>query len=1012
MGKDTEKLFSGDLYFPHAFLVAASAGAGKTYALAWRYVIFLLSEKSKADPSQILAVTFTKNAAREMRERILNILKEISLGKESLSEAQKYLKSDKEELKKRAKKVLEQILINYCDFHVSTIDSFISALGKVSSLDLGLSPDFEIVFETSLSEDLDFASFMSSHISQNKEEIEEFLKNLNLNSDKFLFSPAYRVKEYFKSFRDKENKYLLPLTDSGFILEDIKKSEEEIFEEIRKLADSYKGSDIEKKIKKTSSDALQEKDAAKLIKNFDSTMGIVSGQCAKDMKALVSANLRIKEIYGKIKEYKEKKSYSAYDSYVRFYLKYKDFYDKSKEAKKSLTLGLLSLKLASRIKEGNIGDFYLKLASKFSHFFIDEFQDTSPAQWQIIKPLAEDALAQKGSLFLIGDLKQAIYLFRNADYKIMYGVINRDKEKLDFSSLEKGPEIFKPEINYRCKEEIIKYAQKTFSGKKFKEFLDLNGLEDITGLSECFQKAAKKDKGYVKTYVLIAEKESEEEEEKKYLSILKEAISDLSERYDLKDIAVLASDNSCVERAVSVINDMKIPAASYSALDIRKRKIISEIISLLNFFNLTSDDTSFACFIKGEIFSKIFQNSEEIDSFLFENRDVKIKYSFFRKKFPDIWENYFEEAFAKSGYLSVYELLTMIYEKFKINENFPQEQGFLLKLLDCADKLNEGDSACSLSDFLNRFDQMSEDESSLPLPKQENAVQVMTFHKAKGLGFKAVINLFLEKKDPNKDFYFETQKDSVKILKINKDAAEKSETLSQIYYGDKSEEYLQKLNTLYVALTRAENELYNIVFLKKEDSKSVYSILEEFEGGEKSKSEKTLKGGEYLEVSFSKKEIWNFVKEGESCEYEVKRGEFYHALASLIKDKSDFDSESFKVKSRETAEFYGFSNEDIKDAEIKIKTFFQDERYESFFSAKDSSAVYNETPLISEDGSVIRPDRITVRKEGVFITDYKTGDKKDYSYQINKYKKAARKAFGKEVFSLICYLDLGEAEEI
>ena len=71
------------------------------------------------------------------------------------------------------------------------------------------------------------------------------------------------------------------------------------------------------------------------------------------------------------------------------------------------------------LNEEIVPDIYFRMGETIYHFLIDEFQDTSLIQWHNLFPLFENSLSQGGSLFVVGDTKQAIYGFRNADYTIM-----------------------------------------------------------------------------------------------------------------------------------------------------------------------------------------------------------------------------------------------------------------------------------------------------------------------------------------------------------------------------------------------------------------------------------------------------------------------------------------------------------------------------------------------------------------------------------------------------------------
>jgi ATP-dependent exoDNAse (exonuclease V) beta subunit len=133
--------------FPHFTLLKASAGSGKTYSLAERFVQFLLSGHIPQNRLRnILAITFSNNAAREMKERILSWLKDLYFrNPEKIEEISKIVSLRQEHLAEKAGAKIDEILKNYTEFQVKTIDSFMTSIYKASAINLGYSPDFDIV---------------------------------------------------------------------------------------------------------------------------------------------------------------------------------------------------------------------------------------------------------------------------------------------------------------------------------------------------------------------------------------------------------------------------------------------------------------------------------------------------------------------------------------------------------------------------------------------------------------------------------------------------------------------------------------------------------------------------------------------------------------------------------------------------------------------------------------------------------------------------------------------------
>src|SRR4030043_1225150 len=133
--------------FPHVTLLKASAGSGKTYSLTERFVQFLLSSKIPQNHLRnILAITFSNNAAKEMKERILSWLKDIYFkDPEKIKELSEIVSLKTEHLPDKAGAMIDEILKNYTEFQVKTIDSFMTSIYKASASNLGYSPDFDVV---------------------------------------------------------------------------------------------------------------------------------------------------------------------------------------------------------------------------------------------------------------------------------------------------------------------------------------------------------------------------------------------------------------------------------------------------------------------------------------------------------------------------------------------------------------------------------------------------------------------------------------------------------------------------------------------------------------------------------------------------------------------------------------------------------------------------------------------------------------------------------------------------
>jgi len=153
-----------ELKFPQFIVLKASAGSGKTHMLTKRFVQFILSEKiSRNKLRNILAITFSNNASKEMKGRILDWLKLLHFGDPEMTEQMiEAVSIDREKLAERAGHMVKHILRNYADFEVRTIDSFMTSIFKTSAIDFGFNTEFDILMNNDALMEYSFDLFLRS----------------------------------------------------------------------------------------------------------------------------------------------------------------------------------------------------------------------------------------------------------------------------------------------------------------------------------------------------------------------------------------------------------------------------------------------------------------------------------------------------------------------------------------------------------------------------------------------------------------------------------------------------------------------------------------------------------------------------------------------------------------------------------------------------------------------------------------------------------------------------------
>jgi len=1015
------------LSFPHFTLLKASAGSGKTYSLAERFVQFLLSSHIPQNHLRnILAITFSNNAAKEMRERILSWLKDLYFNDpEKIEEISGIVSLKKEYIAEKAGARIDEILRNYTEFQVKTIDSFMTSIYKASAVDLGYSPDFDIVMAPESIMAYAFNRFLRGVREKTPEA--EFLEKLlgiiveNRGGESaYLWDPSGDfLEETVELYRQ-----LSGIAKEAKII-DAEKEIESIKREIRDTAESLNGL-IEKSGLTRSKGSSFYKILEMVRDNHFPDLvdkGLSNPPVIKPKKeGEIIGYEKISEAWdllgNQIKRYIQFYATTYYVPYLRTYEAFKDILEEVKKREGTIFIHDINKKLSDYLRHEIVPDVYFRIGETIYHYLIDEFQDTSPMQWANLFPLIENSLSQGGSLFAVGDTKQAIYGFRNADYTIMKGL----ESKNPFSSaLHSVKEL---EVNYRSLEGVVDFSKAFFkkvmaNHDKYREPASRSGLIDYE------QKVKEDHKGSGVVEVIRCEKKEDEPAEKERIQDL---IKDLIQRgYLYSEIAVLAYRNEDVVKITTWLNEIHVPFISYSSLDIRTRKLTAEIVALLTFLDSPPDDLSFAEFVLGEIFRKALEKDEKVfelktlHAFFFRNRKKTPLYKAFQKEFPQLWEVYFEDLFKSTGYLPLYDLVNVIYCNYKVFDQFRREEATLIKILEVI-KHFEGEGRNNLSDFLKCATDKEAGESdwTIDVPAGIPAVKVMTIHKAKGLGFPVAILLLYEETTRGFKYILDDETDGVRLLKINQQIMRASGLLQERYEEERLKDLVNKLNTLYVGFTRAEDELYVIGVQGRRDQFPL-DLLKEMDSqtGRKSvprpRSPETTQ--ERMELSHPPDPIRFPFAAVEDLNLEERlRGEFIHRVLSFI-DGLDENTESDleRIITRVNDELKtDFPLEAMKKS---LMEFLNHKELNPYFQALPGRIIKKEQEFSDPRGNLFRMDRVIFEEDQISVIDYKTGTdrkaEKDYLSQLKKYIRILKEIYpGKKVEGVIAYVDLKEIRRV
>jgi ATP-dependent exoDNAse (exonuclease V) beta subunit len=1017
-----------ELHFPDFTLVSASAGSGKTYALAFRILRILLSDKNgRNDLRNLLAMTFTKNAAAEMRQRVLKYLKQAAFGDpETLEKLRSMLPLEDDVLRRRARERVDEILDRYTDFQIQTIDSFLAHVFRASALELGFAPQSVVSTRDAAMIDEAFREFLESAMAGKETELLENLVRQMAEgqsvSAKFLWDPYEQLRKKTVDLFT----HLLTLAQAPLPAEDGAKERESLRHEFLKAVESLNGAAEESGFEKAKwfsdmLDALHAGDVDPFMEKSIVRDPIKKGKSkAKNYEECCErCSGFVEQANDAARRWVELRCRLYYRPYLQTHALLVHNMETIQRRRGEISVGSVTKKLAEYISPDCVPELYLHLGEEIVHYCIDEFQDTSPIQWRSLYPLLDDTLARGGSFYVVGDTKQSIFSFRGADWRIM--------KHLEQENVFPSAPVWNKTLdtNYRSFEEIVE-----FNRKVFQEVLPAKegpAVTSASGLSTYTQNVREKykGKGYVERVVVPAEA-PEGADRKAILDILADC---RARRYSLRDIAVVTPKNDAVTQISGWLNESGIPFISYSSLDIRNRKTTGEFIGLLKFLDSPIDDLSFAAFLLGGIFQAALSGESpvprvlpraDLDEFIRSTRNgVRSSgalYREFKQKFPDVWEKYFADLFRLTGYMPLYDLVVEIIKSFKIFENLPEEEGTIVRFLETVKEFeNSGEN--SLKDFLT-FAGDEEDDApwTVDVPEDTNAVRVMTIHKAKGLGFRVAVVVLYDGRSKHENLFTEERDDGIVLLHIMVKEKEVSTKLDAVYTEQRNRETVDGLNQLYVALTRAEEEMYVVnILANKVDEPSAY-----FPASGSSPDRKTQAASvPHVEQPEAKilhlPETISFAGGSEEPLRwaERRRGDDLHAVLSRL----EFLEENIEAQIHSLCEKYPDQNspaaKDGAAASTLIK-FLGNEAVRKFFERREGRSVRNEWECTMADGKLFRMDRVIVDPAEAVVVDFKTGGDKDaYTDQVRRYMKILKEIYpAKTVRGALAFIDRNSVREI
>ena len=855
-------------------LVAAAAGSGKTAVLVERIINKVINEKIDID--RILVVTFTSAAASEIRERILEaIYKKLEENPEDTNLQKQINLINKANISTIHSFCLDVIRNNFYELDISSnfrvADTTEIELMKYEVLD-------ELFEEKYLSNDKDFEDLINIYTGYRGD---EGLQNLVLNIYKFIQSSPFPEKW----LNDKVN--LFKNTNQDFaqtiwgktILENI---EEELTEGIMQLQnilkDMKKIDELSKFTKIIQEDIYNLEDILRYTNSWDNTLtkinNLVWQKWPTDKKITIDLKEQAKEVRNKVKEIINKsiKKKIAYDS-IQANEDINEMHVTLTKLKNLLVEFMF--KFASKKKEKNVVDFNdiehfalkiligengeatelaKKYREKFQEIAIDEYQDSNLVQEQILT-----SISKGNNIFMVGDVKQSIYKFRQARPELFlekYKNYNL-KQEIPDNSLGLKIQLFK---NFRSRENILNITNLVFQNIMSEKVGEIEYNEkEYLNYSAGYKEPEENTDYAGKTELHIIDlKEKEEifindEEIDEKIEVEKIENSVLEAKFVAKKINELLNSNYMVFdkeqgyrkitpkdiiillRATTNIApiyekelaDLNLPVFSDSSSQYLDTMEIQIIVSILKIINNPIQDIPLVTVLRSPIFA--FTDNDLI-SIRLTDKSCSFYESMIKARLVvneqlnskiDNVIYYLEKWKQEEKYLPLDELIWQIY----IDTNLINIVGLMpngairqanLKMLFEKAKQFENASFKGLFNFINFIDRLKNNNGDLSSAKligeNENVIRIMSIHKSKGLEFPVVFLCGTGKgfnmRDLNEDILLH-QDMGIGPKLIDFERRIEYDTLAKeaIKLKIKLETLSEEQRILYVALTRAKEKL-------------------------------------------------------------------------------------------------------------------------------------------------------------------------------------------------------------
>lgn len=751
-------------------LIRASAGTGKTYQLSSRFIQLIAVGSS---PERILATTFTRKAAGEILDRVVERLAKSVLSADVADETAKSIDVDQDSQFFGIQ--LEKMIERLNQLQIGTLDAFFAQVARAFTLEIGLKPDWRIIEET----DMDLIKDEAIRLLLAQRDAREIIYLLAKGDADISIGRMVRntIDKLYETYLQADESAWTKIAPASKSYEsDLIKLEQDFLDVAAqsgtRVANALRN-DLDSIVIRDWKPVLGRKVAENILSGENIYFGKPLEQSVIDLyqrlfKTICDAELGLLSM-------QNQGAFRLLDSYHQIYVTLEN-------ENGALRFDSVNRRVSELMETSDTEQVNVRLDQQISHLLLDEFQDTSLTQWNVLEPFAQEAIANQsdGSLFCVGDTKQAIYGWRGGVAELFDDV----ESKLPADSVENLV------TSRRSAPEILDVVNRVFEQAGEQDHWD-DLAEPIKKWRNRFEQHDAHDQ-HKPGYVCVERAGDDRDDGQGTLPFAAKRIQALATEHHNKSVGVLVRTNKIVAELIFYLGLLGVKASEEGGNPLLDSAAVNLVCSLLHLIDHPGDQVA-----QFHVAHSPLGESLGIPSDIESRQSIELTTSICQEQ---------RHLIARHGVGPAIES----WAKVLFPECTLRERTRLNQLVEMG--FGYGDEDSSLSVFKQRIENSKVDDPS------GADIRVMTIHQAKGLEFDVVVlpHLDCSLTSTQNDFVVGRENPTGPVTSVCKYVDKKLHPLlpsdvRAAFHNHIEREVAGELCLLYVAMTRAIHALHMIV---------------------------------------------------------------------------------------------------------------------------------------------------------------------------------------------------------